>query len=263
MVRKLHERRQDVAFKSAVVSGQGPRTYMEDTHVLDMNLGDTGWIFGGVYDGHVGKEAATYAAENLHKRFLAVSSRLLSPEDAFMETYQAISDELTSQNSGACAANFLIKGRMVFFANVGDSRIIVVADQDVYQLTVDHRIDDPAERKRIREMGGIISEPYVYKGSRGLMPTRTIGDEYFKTVGIIATPSVGRYAITKNDHFLIVATDGLFDVMTNREVAKIVQRHSDPAAIAQELKHETLVNRRGHDNLTIIVLGLHQQEKNR
>ncbi len=238
----------------AVIQDIGTRSHMEDTYFLDCDFSGKGWVFGGVYDGHAGKEAAEFAARHLHERFLETLPIVSSPEDAFIESYQTVSDELCNQNSGACAANFFIRDGMIYYANVGDARIIVVGDDDVFQLTVDHRIDDPIEKKRIIEAGGEISPPHVCRGDRGLMPTRTIGDEYFKPVGIIATPSVGRYLIIKSDLFLVAGTDGLFDVLTNREVAEIALKQKDPDAIIRELKRETLIKRGGRDNLTIIVL---------
>ena len=242
--------------EAAVISEKGRRFKMEDAHFLDLNFADRGWVFGGIYDGHNGRFAANYASENLYQRFL---EKLLSgflPQKAFIETYQAISEELKKQGSGTTAVNFLIKNGEIFTANVGDARVIVIGGKEFHQLTIDHRLDKLSERQRIEEMGGRIEYPYACRGSYGLMPTRTLGDQYFKPVGIIAIPSVNRYKISKKDLTLLAACDGLFDVMSNEEVAGFARKFSDPNQLVKTLQKEVLGDRYGSDNLTIIAVNL-------
>jgi serine/threonine protein phosphatase PrpC len=240
----------------ASVSEQGIRSKMEDAHYLGADFGHKGWIFGGIYDGHGGKYAATYSAEQLHQVFLKKILASISPQQAFIESYEEVSSNLKHQNSGTTAVNVLIDGNKTYTANAGDARAIVVSTETVIQLSVDHRVDKPEEKHRIESMGGKIRYPYVMRGFSGLMPTRTIGDEYFKTVGIIATPSVNEYRISKNDLVLIAACDGLFDFMSNEEVAEFARRTTKPESLLEILKKEVLFNRGGTDNLTIIAVKL-------
>lgn len=242
--------------KSAIILEQGKRLHMEDAYFFDLNFNKKGWIFGGVYDGHNGKEAAEYAVNNLHKKFLKILLGGEEIRDAFVKTYQEISDELRHQDSGACAANFFIQNKKIYTANAGDVRIVVIGKDEFHQLTTDHRLDNLDERKRIQAMGGEIEYPYAVRDGQGLMPTRTLGDEYFKPIGIIATPDIDEYIISDNDIYLIAATDGLFDAMSNKEVLEVSQKFDNPDDIVQALKTEVLVSRHGTDNLAIIVLGL-------
>lgn len=242
--------------EAAVISEKGMRPGMEDAHFLDSNFAGRGWVFGGVYDGHGGSYAALYAAENLHRVFLRRLLEGVSPTQAFIESYEAISEELKTQSSGTTAVDFLIKDGQIFTANAGDARALVIGQKDFHQLTVDHRLDNQAERRRIEEMGGYIRYPYTYRGYEGLMPTRTLGDQYFKPVGVIATPSVSEYKIREDDLALLSACDGLFDVMFNEEVAAFARKDAQPETLLQALKHEVLDNRSGSDNLTIIAVSL-------
>lgn len=242
--------------KAAVISEIGNRFEMEDTHFLDLNFAHKGWVFGGVYDGHGGSFAAQYAAAYLHENFLRNLNAGLTPEESFIQAYHTISEELRSQDSGTTAVNFLIRGGEIFTANAGDVRVLVIGTDEFSQLTVDHRLDNPEEKKRIVKMGGLIGYPYTMRGGRGLMPTRTIGDEYFKSVGIIATPSVNRYTLSQEDFILLAACDGLFDVMNNEEVVNIARMFSDPEELVERLKKEVLEYRIGWDNLTIIAINL-------
>jgi serine/threonine protein phosphatase PrpC len=241
--------------KVAVVCEQGRRHSMEDTYFLDMNFEGRGWIFGGVYDGHSGQEAASYLAHFLHRRFLQALLTTNSPCRAFVQSYEQISDELRQQTSGACAANFFLRDNEIWFANAGDANILVIGAQQARQLSTEHRLRNHAEQQRIIEAGGEIMPPYVWKNNvGGLMPTRTIGDQPFKSVGVIATPAVGSYRIAHDDLFLIAATDGLSDVMSTEEVIIMARDYREPDQLAKALQREVLINRYGDDNLTIIVL---------
>jgi len=242
--------------KKAVVSDIGYRFRMEDAHYLDMNCAGRGWVFGGVYDGHMGAFAAHFSAKYLHHVFLEHLQEGHTPEESFVFAYEDTSARLAFQESGTTAVTFLIKDRCIFTASAGDARAIVISTEEIHQLTVDHRVHNHEERTRILEMGGVIREPYVYRGGQGLMPSRSIGDEYFKSVGIIATPTTSRYEITGDDRFLIAACDGLFDVLMNDEVAEVVRNFTDPEPVVDALRAEVLVTRLGTDNLTIIAISL-------
>lgn len=242
--------------EAAFVSEQGVRLEMEDAHYLDTDFGHKGWLFGGVYDGHGGKYAATYSAEQLHKVFLKKILSAISPQQAFIASYEEISGGLKHHNSGTTAVNILIDGKNIYTANAGDARTIVITTETVIPLSVDHRVDNPEEKHRIETMGGKIKYPYVMRGDSGLMPTRTIGDEYFKPVGVIATPSANEYHISQNDLVLIAACDGLFDFMSNEEIAELARHITKPESLVEILKNEVLFNRGGTDNLTIIAVKL-------
>lgn len=229
---------------------------MEDAHVLNVNFAGKGWLFGGIFDGHHGELAARYAALTIDTIFLNHLLSGLSPDKAFGEAYRNISERLKHQESGTTAVTFLIKDKTIHTANVGDSRAIVIGASTIHQLTVDHRVNNREEENRILTMGGRIRGSYVIRGNMGLMPTRTIGDEYFKSVGIIADPSVSIYGIADDDLFLIAACDGLFDFMTNDDVVACCREHTDPEPIVDRLRTDVLINRHGMDNLTIIAVDL-------
>ncbi len=242
--------------KAAVVSAQGRRPRMEDAHFLDTDFGGRGWAYGGIYDGHGGSFAAEYSARHLHQRFYDLVVSGVSPEEAFTRAYEAVSADLADQDSGTTAVDLLVQGGDIVAANAGDARALVVGLKTVAQLTVDHRVDDEAERARVEGMGGRIVYPYIYRDFSGLMPSRTIGDPYFKAVGVIATPAVRRHTISSDDRFLVAACDGLFDFMGNEEVAAMARRTDEPDVLAEALKSEVLDKRGGTDNITIICVRL-------
>lgn len=239
-----------------IISEQGLRGSMEDAYSLDLDFGRQGWIFGGVYDGHRGKYAAGYAAKNLHHCLLEQLDQEQDPKQAFIKTYLEIAQEIRDQESGTTAVTFLLQENLLTVANAGDSRALLINYTGPIQLTVDHRLDNPHEYQRIKNLGTSIAYPYVYQGQQGLMTTRSLGDQTFKSAGVIAEPFVQSQNITPEDRFLIAACDGLFDHMNNQEVHELAQRHDNPKELAWSLRQEVLMNRMGTDNLTIIIISL-------
>jgi serine/threonine protein phosphatase PrpC len=242
--------------QAAVVSEQGMRGRMEDSHLLRRDLHLAGDLFGGVYDGHAGSYAAMYAADTLYLRFAGALEQELDPEQAFVRAYEEVSADLAGQDSGTTAVTFYLLDRELVAANAGDARLVVVDSGSVRQVTRDHRVDDPGERERVEASGGVIRGAYVMHGGAGLMPTRSLGDAYFEPVGVIATPDTAKQRLRADDRWLVAACDGLFDVMDNQEVAAIVNRADSAREAADALQQETLVNRMGTDNLTVIVVDL-------
>lgn len=242
--------------QAAVTSEKGIRPSMEDAHYLDLDFGGKGWIYGGIYDGHNGDYAAKYAAERLHQIFLEKLLSGLTPEPAFTQSYETVSQEVSEQESGTTAVDILIKGNRIYMANAGDARAIVISQNSVSQLTVDHRVDNTEERGRVEKAGASIDYPYVIRGNLGLMPTRSIGDQYFKAVGVIATPSISKHLIAPDDLMLVAACDGLWDFISNKGVAAFVREFAEPKLLLDALAREILFNRLGTDNLTIIAISL-------
>ena len=240
---------------AAVITDQGNRSEMEDAHNLDTDFGGRGWVFGGVYDGHHGRFAAGYTAAHLPQMFLSLILSGASPSEAFRACYETISSLVSISQSGTTAVNFFIRDGNIHTANVGDARALVITRDSNRQLTIDHRVNNPEEKERIEAAQGIIEGRYVVRDGEGLMPTRTIGDTFFKPVGVISLPSTNEYKIGEDDLFLITACDGLFDIMNNEEIAEFSRKTLDVDLLVNILKNEVL-KRGGADNLTIIAVAL-------
>lgn len=175
-------------------------------------------------------------------------------------------------------------GRLTLtIANLGDSRAVLGTRRKrsikTKALTVDHQASNRTEQDRIYRNGGYVSRdrnigfqpppPHncftklrdrlnprplrVYPG--GLVVSRCIGDFDVKTGGIVvAVPQVERFHLDPSvDEFLCLATDGLWDVMTVKDVEKF--KRTDGASLSQELVSEAL-KRKTVDNVTVVVINL-------
>uniref|UniRef100_A0A7N0U940 protein-serine/threonine phosphatase n=1 Tax=Kalanchoe fedtschenkoi TaxID=63787 RepID=A0A7N0U940_KALFE len=203
---------------------------------------------------------------------------------SYVKTCAVIDRELKQQrkidaySSGTTAVSIVRQGEMMVIANVGDSRAVLASTGDdgslvAVQLTVDFKPNLPQECKRIVESNGRVfcldDEPGVHRvwlphdESPGLAMSRAFGDHCVKEFGLISVPEVTQRRITSRDHFVVLATDGVWDVMSNQEAVEIVSSTPNRADAAKCLvkwaargwKHK----RRGiaMDDISAICLFLH------
>ncbi|KAH9303188.1 hypothetical protein KI387_014771, partial [Taxus chinensis] len=139
-------------------------------------------------------------------------------------------------------------GQDLVIAHVGDSRAIMGTispngSLSAIQLTIDMKANLPEEAERIKQCKGRVialqDEPHVHRvwlpneKSPGLAMTRAFGDFCLKEFGVIAIPEVAHRRLTNRDQFIVLATDGVWDVLSNREVVNIVSSASTRAAAAK------------------------------
>ncbi|XP_049402485.1 probable protein phosphatase 2C 66 isoform X2 [Solanum stenotomum] len=139
--------------------------------------------------------------------------------------------------SGSTAVTLVMQGQDIFVGNVGDSRaVLATRDKDnslmAVQLTVDLKPNLPREAARIHKCKGRVfalqDEPEVARvwlpncDSPGLAMARAFGDFCLKDFGLISVPDVYYHHITEKDEFVLLATDGVWDVLSNKEAVDIV-----------------------------------------
>lgn len=164
-------------------------------------------------------------------------------EGCFLKSFDEMDDNLAreintdSYCSGSTAVTVIKQGDQLIIGNLGDSRAVLCTrgDRDQLipvQLTVDLKPDIPSEASRIINCEGRVfaaeEEPDVYRiwmpddDCPGLAMSRAFGDFCLKDYGLISAPDVFYRRLTKQDEFVVLATDGVWDVLTNSEVINIV-----------------------------------------
>ncbi|KAJ8484115.1 hypothetical protein OPV22_016600 [Ensete ventricosum] len=171
------------------------------------------------------------------------SGTLTILKDSFLKAFRIVDKELRLHPdidcfySGTTAVTLVKQGQDLVIGNVGDSRAVLgTRDQHntlvAVQLTVDLKPNLPSEAERIRRCRGRVfalrNEPGVARvwlpniDSPGLAMARALGDFCLKNFGLISVPEISYRRITEKDEFIVLATDGVWDVLSNREVVKIV-----------------------------------------
>jgi protein phosphatase PTC1 len=104
--------------------------------------------------------------------------------------------------------------KLIYVANVGDTRAVLSKNGRAERLSYDHKGSDRAEVDRVRSGGGIVIENRV---GGSLAVTRAFGDLSLKRDGVIAKPFIKKHVLRGADKFLVIATDGVWDVMEDQD----------------------------------------------
>ncbi|EPS70212.1 hypothetical protein M569_04548, partial [Genlisea aurea] len=178
-------------------------------------------------------------------------------EEAFLKSFKAMDKELRSHPnldcfcSGSTAVTIIKQGSNLFIGNIGDSRAILGSkdgDDDAMvavQLTVDLKPDLPKEAERIKRCKGRVfalqDEPEVqrvwlpFDDAPGLAMARAFGDFCLKDYGVISIPEFSHRILSDRDKFIVLASDGVWDVLSNEEVVGIVSTAPSRSAAARML----------------------------
>ncbi|XP_027359014.1 probable protein phosphatase 2C 6 [Abrus precatorius] len=287
---------------------QVPSWLVMDYHVSENTKYSPAHFFG-VYDGHGGCQVANYCREHLHS-VLVDEIEAAQPsldekngrdnwEDqwkkAFSNCFHKVDDEvggvgadngasvesLAPETAGSTAVVAILSQTHITVANCGDSRAVLCRGKEALPLSNDHKPNREDELERIEAAGGRVIQWNGYRVLGVLAVSRSIGDRYLKP-WIIAEPEVKCVHRDKNDECLILASDGLWDVMTNEEACDIARKRIllwhkknannvsteqyhdgvDPAAhYAAESLSRLALQRGSRDNISVIVIDLKKAQR--
>ena len=126
---------------------------------------------------------------------------------------------LDSEHCGSTACVAVIRmesgHKVLYIANVGDTRALLSRNGVEERLSVDHRLSELSEKERITNSGGIILNDRV---GGTLLLTRAFEDYSLKDSGVIATPTIRKHFIRPFDRFVVIASDGVYDTMSDQDV---------------------------------------------
>ncbi len=114
------------------------------------------------------------------------------------------------------------------------------------QLSQEHNLQLEGERDRVASSSAILMTerdvrgsgdditPYICRERRGSIVygikfTRSIGDaDAHAHLGVVSAPDVATIRLTRDDRVVVLATDGVWDLMSNEEVTSIATSYDDP-----------------------------------
>uniref|UniRef100_A0A0E0C5I6 protein-serine/threonine phosphatase n=1 Tax=Oryza meridionalis TaxID=40149 RepID=A0A0E0C5I6_9ORYZ len=250
--------------------------------------------FFAVYDGHGGSRVAEACRERMHvvlaeevrlRRLLQGGGGGADVEDedrarwkeAMAACFARVDGEVGGaeeadtgeQTVGSTAVVAVVGPRRIVVANCGDSRAVLSRGGVAVPLSSDHKPDRPDEMERVEAAGGRVINWNGYRILGVLATSRSIGDYYLKPY-VIAEPEVTVMDRTDKDEFLILASDGLWDVVSNDGACKIARNclsgraaskypesvSGSTAADAAALLVELAISRGSKDNISVVVVEL-------
>ncbi|KAK4413769.1 protein phosphatase 2C 16 [Sesamum alatum] len=260
--------------------------------------------FFGVYDGHGGSQVANYCRDRVHLALVeelnncnddmangsARDTRQVQWEKVFTSCFSKVDEEVGGNVStvepvapetvGSTAVVAVVSSSHIIVANCGDSRAVLYRGKEAIALSIDHKPNREDEYARIEASGGKVIQWNGHRVFGVLAMSRSIGDRYLKP-WIIPEPEVMFVPRAREDECLVLASDGLWDVMTNEEVCEVARKRIliwhkkngtnplaergqgvDPAAqAAAEYLSNLAIQRGSKDNISIIVVDLKAQRK--
>ncbi|KAA3479317.1 putative protein phosphatase 2C 6 [Gossypium australe] len=143
---------------------------------------------------------------------------------AYERADNAFKDEaLAPKSVGSTALVLIVSPCQIIAANCGDSRAVLCRGAQAIPLTVDQKPDRADESERITSSGGRILNWGCLRVEGILSMSRAIGDHDLKP-WVISVPEVTFTTRTKEDECLILASDGLWDVLSNDDVVKLARK---------------------------------------
>jgi serine/threonine protein phosphatase PrpC len=199
--------------------------------------------------------------------------------DAIQECEKKLSNEedININSSGSTLCMIIQIYQKIICVNVGDSRAILsiseILRDEIKILSIDHKPSLKKEQERIKNCGGFVKsidsngqlrvwDSPILK-SPGLALSRSIGDLDAAKIGVIAEPDFWMKSVKKEMNFIVIASDGIWEFLSNKEVCDIVKKfylNGNPKEAAEELvkKAREIWEKKGKeiDDITTIIIFL-------
>lgn len=262
---------------------------MEDSHFTQLSiLGDPRAALFGVFDGHNGANVAKYCGLHLSDHFHSCAPELLERGQyaevlgrTYLDIDGTLKNNLGYEEGGCTAVTVLVINKTLYCAGAGDARAIIVRhDGSVEALSEDHKPTRASEIERVKAAGGTVENGRV---NGMLAVTRAIGDFTCKRdesrsledqvitakADVTTTSAVGKNPGPVGDvssptrtHYLVLACDGIWDVITNDQAGEFVtrkmkERAGDVGLVCEDLLDHCCADVApgvGTDNMTVIIV---------
>merc|ERR1719482_1848466 len=283
-------------------SWPGLKKTLQDRYVADEAMEELGVYFGvfdGHGGTQVADQCAKQLHKNIMANFRQKQVQPASRDEkiraalkeAFLQTDKeilAVAERKKYELVGSTVVAALLHGNpklgtalRLVVANLGDSRAVLCRAGQAVAASDDHKPTRIDEKKRVERAGGLVLQVRgawrvaastnpnsMSKAARreyqGLAMTRSFGDLYFKTPVLLssAEPEIQIIPLTDKDLFMVLATDGILDVLTNQEVVDLAIKHwEDPDEAAKNIVR-TAYKKGSEDNLTALVIQFGWADKN-
>jgi serine/threonine protein phosphatase PrpC len=217
---------------AAHFEAQGMRPTMEDAVIMRPNFPNRCQSLYAVLDGHGGSECSADASDHwppLFSQALGASTDSESIHAALnssLTKYDADFLDRSYSDAGSTAVCVFHNRGVLHCANIGDSRAVLCRKQGrALDLSDDHKADRPDEQARMERVGGFVRNR---RALGTLAVSRALGDGDLKRQvqgAVIATPEIQSVKLEPGDEFILIACDGVYDVMSSQEAVTFIRQH--------------------------------------
>jgi serine/threonine protein phosphatase PrpC len=154
-------------------------------------------------------------------------------------------------SDGAVIALAMVQGDQLGIAHLVDARVLLVRrNGSVTCLTRDHKATDAKEIELVKQRETFVNNRRL----QGILViTRSLGD--FSLRGVLHLADLTVVQLDQSSFRLVIGCDGVFEVLANGFVGKLVTENHDIHRAAALIKH-IAISRRSLDNLSVIVIDL-------
>jgi serine/threonine protein phosphatase PrpC len=177
------------------------------------------------------------------------------------EEQLSASSVLQNANCGTTATLALILDSRLFVAHVGDSRAVLCHEGEAIRLIQDHRPSRPDEAHRIESAGGLIMRTGGTARVNGVLAvSRAIGNYIELKKYVIAEPEIFVREVNAKDEFMLMASDGLWDFLSDQEsidiARKLIANPDQTLAQVSKMLVCTACDRGSKDDVCVLVVDL-------
>ena len=241
-------------------AGPGIKKTNQDNFFIYNNFNNnTNYIYMGICDGHgmFGQGVSTFLVNNLPQNLNSIflnqniknisTTNITTLSENILSIFVSTNEQLTQDDridsafSGSTCVSLIYTPSRLICINVGDSRCVLGKfDGEKWKsqnLSRDHKPNISGEKERIIKSGGRVE---AYKDNEGnfvgpdrvwlqggdlpgLAMSRSFGDEVAHLVGVITEPEIVEYYFSKEDKFIILGSDGLWEFINSQECVEIVK----------------------------------------
>ena len=246
--------------------GEEPKENNQDNYFIYKNfMNNKDYIYMSVCDGHgvEGHFVSDFIKETLPydiSENLKNCNILTEDQNEKEKIYQIIketfikaneklvdNEEINSLFSGSTCVSLIYTPEKIIVPNIGDSRAVMgrlinkeTNQYKAIELSRDHKPTEKDEAQRIIENDGRI-QPFTEDGEfvgpdrvwikeeevPGLAMTRSFGDRVAATVGVMSEPEIKEFTFDEGDKFMIIASDGIWEFISNQECIDIIKDFYD------------------------------------
>ncbi|XP_017155439.1 protein phosphatase 1B [Drosophila miranda] len=248
---------------------QGWRMEMEDAHTAVCRLSKPFdlWSFFAIFDGHGGGRISAYCSEHLLSTIIsneqfARGQYVAGIHDAFLYIDDEMRRLCPDKSGGSTATCAFVSPDKIYLANCGDSRVVLSQNGQTEFSSWDHKPNLPLERARIVRAGGSV---IIQRVNGTLAVSRALGDFDFKSDStrsscdqlVSPEPDLTVLDRTPTDEFLVIACDGIWDVMSSEGVCAFIRSRLCVTANINSIVNSVLdicLHKGSRDNMSLLLV---------